>query len=300
MRPIFIASITLLARGVTAQSNATLVELNYHYDPSRAAAGIFGTLYAIATILLFYRVFSNRTWWGLCLPTGAAFMTSGFWIRIPMTIYQNSLAIYLTQLLILLLSPAAFLAFNYILYGRFIVNCVERGHSLIRPERTAVYFVISDVSTFGFGGALLSSSNSGTAKTGAYVVLGGLGLQTLSFAFFMFLVYYAFRSLKGGGMKPFEQPWGMILKLLFFSSSLFMLRCIYRTVEFGQGLGQGYLITHEVFFYVFDALPLLIGISAYIVYWPTKYLQRSPVASLAEMNDIYPGYDISTAELIVA
>ena len=75
-------------------------------------------------------------------------MTVGFALRIPMTIYPNSLPIYLCSSLFILLSPATFLAFDYILYGRFVVNCIPRRHSLIRPERTARYFVISDVATF--------------------------------------------------------------------------------------------------------------------------------------------------------
>ena len=74
-------------------------------------------------------------------------MSAGFALRIAMTTYPDSLPIYLCSELFILLSPAAFLAFNYILYGRFVVNCIHRRHSAIRPERTARYFVISDIST---------------------------------------------------------------------------------------------------------------------------------------------------------
>ena len=74
-------------------------------------------------------------------------MSAGFSLRIAMTIYPNSFPIYLCSELFILLSPAAFLAFNYILYGRFVVNCIQRRHSLIRPERTAKYFIISDITT---------------------------------------------------------------------------------------------------------------------------------------------------------
>lgn len=75
-------------------------------------------------------------------------MTVGFIIRIETTVYPNSLPIYICAVLFILLSPTAFLAFNYILYGRFVVTCIERRHSLIKPERTARYFVISDITTF--------------------------------------------------------------------------------------------------------------------------------------------------------
>ena len=75
-------------------------------------------------------------------------MAAGFVLRIELTIYPNSFPILLCSTLFILLSPTAFLAFNYILYGRFVVTCIERRHSLIRPERTARYFIISDITTF--------------------------------------------------------------------------------------------------------------------------------------------------------
>ncbi|EGO27925.1 hypothetical protein SERLADRAFT_462197 [Serpula lacrymans var. lacrymans S7.9] len=60
------------------------------------------------------------------------------------------------------------------------------------------------------------------------------------------------------------------MKLLHFSSFFFMVRCIYRVIELAQGNG-GYLLTHEVYFYCLDSLPLLIGISIYILFWPARY-----------------------------
>ncbi|KAF9219569.1 hypothetical protein BS17DRAFT_716919, partial [Gyrodon lividus] len=271
------------------------------YNPSKAAAGIFGALYGIATFIIIFRLFASRAWWGLCLPIGTSIMTAGFWTRIAMTIYPNSMAIFLCSALFILLSPAAFLAFNYILYGQFIVTCVHRRHSLIKPERTSWYFVISDTATFliqSIGGSMLSSTDPNTNKIGAYVVIGGLALQTLSFGCFMLLVYHAYSSLKRHGIKPLDEPWGIVLKILFFTSTFFMVRCIYRTIELGQGLGSGYLASHEgtqpflmsldFFFYVFDSLPLLIGISAYAVYWPTRYLYSSLDTPSGEMSTMIP------------
>ncbi|KAG6371792.1 RTA1 like protein-domain-containing protein [Boletus reticuloceps] len=275
----------------SATSSPTLVQQGYSYNPSTAAAGIFAVLYAIASVVIFFRLSANRTWWGLCLPIGAAVMSAGFALRIAMTIYPNSLPIYLCSALFILLAPAAFLAFDYILYGRFVVNCIQRRHSLIRPERTARYFVVSDITSFlvlGTGGSLLGSTDPNTDKIGIYIVIGGLALQTLSFGLYILLVYYAYRSLKRNGIKPFEQPWGKIMKLLFFSSAFFLLRCIYRTIEVAQGLGNGYLADHEAFFYVFDSLPLLIGISTYAVYWPSRYLRPSFNTPSDEMSAIDP------------
>lgn len=110
------------------------------------------------------RLFMNKAWWGLCLPiastcefspptskhvlTVKTVMSVGFFMRIPMAMNPDSLPIFMVQQLFTLLPPAAYLAFNYILYGRFIVNCVDRRYSWIKPEKVARYFVISDITTF--------------------------------------------------------------------------------------------------------------------------------------------------------
>ncbi|KIJ67477.1 hypothetical protein HYDPIDRAFT_166066 [Hydnomerulius pinastri MD-312] len=282
--PSFLSLAMLAGSAVAASTNSTdtnpddvtIVSVVFHYSPSKPAAGAAGGVYLLASVLLFVRLFSNRTWWGLCLPIASTFMAVGFFMRIAMAIAPNSLPIFMIQQLFILLPPAAFLAFNYILYGRFIVTCVDRRYSWIRPEKVARYFVISDITTFliqGGGGGLQASTNPTSDKLGADILLGGLILQTLSFALYIILVSHAYRGIVRDGIKPSQEPWGMIFWTLFFSSAAFMVRCIYRVVELGQGShGGGYLMTHEIYFYLLDSLPLLIGICTYIIYWPAKYL----------------------------
>ena len=44
--------------------------------------------------------------------------------------------------------------------------------------------------------------------------------------------------------------------LLLVAATFIILRCVFRIIEFGQG-HTGYLATHEVFLYLFDAVPML-------------------------------------------
>ncbi|KAG1870448.1 RTA1 like protein-domain-containing protein [Suillus tomentosus] len=255
----------------------TIVSTVFKYDPSKAAAIAAGVLYAVASLCLFTRLFMNKAWWGLCLPIASTLMSVGFFMRIPMATNPNSLPIFMAQQLLTLLPPAAYLAFNYILYGRFIVHCVDRRYSWIKPEKVARYFVISDITTFliqGGGGGLEASKNATSAKLGSDILLAGLILQTVSFALFMILVVHAWHCIVRDGLMFRKEPWGQILWILMFSSTAYMIRCIYRVTELGQGNG-GYLLTHEIYFYLLDSLPLLIGICTYIIYWPTKYLEAS-------------------------
>ena len=75
-------------------------------------------------------------------------MAIGFYLRCDILSHQNSKGLFIAMQVLILCSPGAFLAFNYILYGRFIVSIVGRQHSIIRPDRVARVFVISDVVTF--------------------------------------------------------------------------------------------------------------------------------------------------------
>ncbi|KAG2126544.1 RTA1 like protein-domain-containing protein, partial [Suillus clintonianus] len=265
----------------------TIVSIVFQYNPNKVAAAVAGGLYFSASLCLFTRLFMNKAWWGLCLPIGSTFMSIGLFMRIPMAMYPNSSLIFMAQEFYTLLTPAAFFAFNYILYGRFIVNCVDKRYSWIKPERVTRYFVISDITAFliqGGGAGLQVSKNATTDKLGSNILIAGIAVQAFSFAFFIFLVVLAWRSILRDGILPRQEPWGPILRILMFSSIAFMIRCNYRVAELVQGK-NGYFLIHEIYFYLFDSLPLLIGISTYIFYWPTKYLDNS-AKTAHQMSDL--------------
>jgi len=257
----------------------SLVQDVFSYNPSKAAAGIAGGLYVLAGLLLFARLVSARSWWGLCLPISAIITGTGFFVRIVLTSSPNSIGLFAIQQLFIIVTPAAFLAYNYIVYGRFIVKCVDPKCSSIRPDWVARIFVCSDIVTFLVqegGGGLQASKKLASVKAGAKVLLIGLVMQMVSYACFILLVVHAHRKILRDASTTGAEPWWNIIWLLYFSSICIMIRCIYRTAEFAQGYG-GYLIQHEIYFYILDTLPLLLAISVYIPFWPTKYIVPATV-----------------------
>jgi hypothetical protein len=62
-----------------------------------------------------------------------------------------------------------------------------------------------------------------------------------------------------------DATWRKHLRVLYISSVIIMLRSIFRAVEYLQGF-NGYLLRHEVYLYIFDALLMLIvmGLFNYI------------------------------------
>ena len=83
-------------------------------------------------------------------PTRQPGEAIGFLLRvfISQPKLRTSLGYYIAMDSFVVLSPATFLAFNYITYGRLIRLCVGRKHSLLRPEYVGRTFVLSDIFTF--------------------------------------------------------------------------------------------------------------------------------------------------------
>lgn len=71
----------------------------------------------------------------------------GFALRYASNQSPNNVSLFAVQQLLIVCSPAAFLAFNYIVYGR-LISYIGAEHSIINPRKVAKVFVISDVATF--------------------------------------------------------------------------------------------------------------------------------------------------------
>jgi hypothetical protein len=54
-----------------------------------------------------------------------------------------------------------------------------------------------------------------------------------------------------------DVPWRRHLYILYIASGLIMVRSFFRVIEYLQG-NAGYLLSHEVFLYVFDAALMLV------------------------------------------
>jgi len=59
----------------------------------------------------------------------------------------RSLLLFATEYFLIICAPAAFLAFNYMTYGR-LISYIGAEHSIINPQKVARTFVFSDIFTF--------------------------------------------------------------------------------------------------------------------------------------------------------
>ncbi|KAF9005325.1 hypothetical protein BDZ89DRAFT_598396 [Hymenopellis radicata] len=274
------ATLLYVARDVLAQTPSTghvptRVEIIYGEVPSKTASIIVGIVYLIVGLVLFFPVFRYKHFWGLCLPIGSVASGIGFFVKAFMLSseeHQNSQGLLIAQNIIIACAPAAFFAFNYILYGHLVVDCVGARFSFLRPSRVSFIFVGSDILTFIIqaGGAALLT-NEDKFQLGKNIFIVGLILQAMSYYFFTFMFALMHYKVKKSGLTNGKEVWWKTVWLLYFSSFFIIIRTIYRIVEGESGRGSE-IRSNEVYFYCLDFLPLIIAISVYMPWWPGKYL----------------------------
>lgn len=120
---------------------------------------------------------------------------------------------------------------------------------------------------------------SGTPKalsTGEHIIIGGLAVQLLFFGFFLItgITFYV-RLCSRPTLIVIEQsiPWKKHLYALFGGSILILVRSLFRLIEYAQG-NDGYIMSHEVFLYIFDGVLMLATM------WLFAWIHPSEVSAL--------------------
>jgi hypothetical protein len=210
-------------------------------------------------------------------------MTAGYVFRYISAQSPAELKPYIAQSLFIILPPSLYAATIYMIYGRFVLFVNAAEASVIRPTRVTKIFVCGDVLAFllqaGGGGMMAQSS---MADMGQKIMLLGLFVQLLFFGFFLIISLIFWKRMRSS-TKAFSVPqygkhtWEALLKLLLVVAVIIILRCVFRIIEFGQGHG-GYLASHEVYMYVFDAAPM------FAVQFMMHFVRASEVFGLGKMT----------------
>ena len=188
---------------------------------------------------------------------------------------------YIIQSLLLLLAPALFAASIYMILARIILLTDGNSHSIIKLRWVTKVFVAGDVLSFlaqSSGGGLMAKANTQSdAKMGENIIVGGLGIQVLVFGFFI-LVAAIFniriRKVPTTKSASVAVPWQRHLYVLYTASALILVRSVFRIVEYVMG-GDGILLQHEYYLYIFDAT-LMFFVTVLFVFWhPSNIISHS-------------------------
>ena len=93
------------------------------------------------------------------------------------------------------------------------------------------------------------------------MIVGGLLIQLVFFGLFIIVAITFDRKIRKQPTalsRDPQIPWYKHLITLYAASTLIFIRSIFRVVEYAQG-NDGYLLGHEYFLYIFDAV-LMLGV----------------------------------------
>jgi magnesium-transporting ATPase (P-type) len=138
--------------------------------------------------------------------------------------------------------------------------------------------------------------------TGSNIVIGGLVVQLLFFGFFVVVAaIFHFRITKSPTTKSTndrqmtsgqgwrQRNWTTVLIALYVVSALILIRSIFRLVEYKYGF-NGYIMTHEVFGYIFDALLMFIAMVVMNVYHPAVILGDGKIGTAQLAEEMHLSY----------
>lgn len=190
-------------------------------------------------------------------------MTAGYAFRFVSAGSPTELGPYIGQSLFIILPPSLYAATIYMIYGRLVLFVNAAEASVIRPTLVTKVFVCGDVLSFfmqaGGGGMMAQAS---MADMGQKMMLIGLFVQLLFLGLFLSisLIFWGrmSKSSKQYAIRQYgKHSWDALLKMVLAAAVIIILRCVFRVIEFAQG-HSGYLVSHEIYMYIFDAAPMLI------------------------------------------
>ncbi|PLB48665.1 putative RTM1-like protein [Aspergillus steynii IBT 23096] len=260
----------------------------YRYTPSLAAAILFIILFVLITAYHLYQVIRARCWYFLIFVVGGVFQIIGYICRVLAHSDKENVPIYAVQTLMILLAPPLYAASIYMTLGRLIRHLNAQSLSLVPVKWLTRIFVTGDVISFlmqASGGGIMASGTISAMETGEHVTVGGLCVQLVFFGIFIIVaIIFHLRIRKSptavsiaeassAARLPWnDQTWKGTMWGLYSSSVLILIRSIFRLVEYAQG-NDGYLISHEAFMYVFDAMLMFFAMVVLSLWHPSVVLR---------------------------
>ncbi|MCJ1432525.1 hypothetical protein MMC27_001882 [Xylographa pallens] len=266
----------------------------YKYYPSFAAAVVFSILFGALTLLHISQATIHQKPFCWVIIMAGLWETGSFITRALSTRAQQESGLALTSELLVLLAPLWINASDYMLLGR-MVHFFLPARSLfgIRAPVLALCFVALDIVSFVI--QLVGGAMGGTGappeqiRTGVHIYMGGIGLQEFFIVVFLALaVRFHVQMLgvekRGELLGTGKRRWRWLLVALYASLALISLRIFFRLIEFSAGTDSSNpLPYHEIYFYAFDAVPMLLALATMNIVHPGRFLV-GPDSELPKMS----------------
>ncbi|KAL2817580.1 putative RTM1-like protein [Aspergillus granulosus] len=245
----------------------------YRYDPSIGAAVVFVILFLIASGIHTYQAIRTRTWFLIPFVIGGHFEWIGYIGRAISGTEAPDFTLnpYILQTLLLLIAPTLYAATIYMELGRIVLLTDGEAYCFIPRRWLTKIFLLGDTISFimqGSGGGIMASGSVSALTTGEHIIIAGLVIQLLFFSLFVITsikFHLGLRRAPSRKVLHSQPPWERHMYALYMGSGLIFVRSLFRLVEYAQG-NDGYLVSHEVYLYLFDAVLMVavMGVFAWV------------------------------------
>jgi hypothetical protein len=289
-------------------SSSSEADVNvYGLIPNRganlAALILFAILWFFQTILgLWYQ----QWWFGTAFFIACGLETAGYIGRFLSHGDPYDLNYFLLQIICLTLGPAFFMGGVYFLLAKFAM-IYGNNISRLKPMWYSYIFISCDLCSIvlqaiGGGMAATALQDDQSTDSGTHVMVAGLAVQVASMSLFIGLCVDFFLRVRkfqkqadpSSRGNVFEEKYAHILENRLFMPFLYAIgictiliyiRCIYRLIELAEGW-DGYLILHERYFLVLEALFVFLAAFVMTVMHPGFIFGRThiPVKGLHRKN----------------
>ncbi|KAL2446264.1 hypothetical protein ABEF95_008825 [Exophiala dermatitidis] len=261
-------------------ANGTVIVVFYEYLPQQTAALAFVALFALATIvqLVYLFVLRPRPWYFIPFILGGIAETFGYYGRSESHKDPRSLGPWIMQNLLLLAAPPFLAATVYMIFRR-LTNALDANKlSFISPRWLTKIYVLIDIACIvsQFTGSVMPASGDPTAiELSKHIILGGLILQLVALALFILFCWQVHHRLSNTAtekvlrFKYSNVRWQMHFRALELATALLLVRSLVRMIEYLQG-SSGFIASHEVFIYVFDAVPMVLLMAVFGILHPQR------------------------------
>ncbi|CAF1195239.1 unnamed protein product [Adineta ricciae] len=248
----------------------------FGYVPDLNLAIASTVVYGVVTILLTISSVYYRTWYFLVMTISGISEVIGYAYRWTLAHNPDQRTPYIIMYCCIVLAPVGLALADYILVGR-LIRLAGRQYSIVNPRFVEFGFIISDILSIGVqsaGAGLITSGKLENLTLGSNVLIGGLGINLVSFCFFAlvtFHLHWAIHRRKADFTG--RERWVKMFYALYLSMVLLIVRSIYRIVEFAMGF-RGYLAIHEVYFYVFECLLIIFAFGLFLPLHPGIWMME--------------------------
>ncbi|WPH00132.1 Hypothetical protein R9X50_00295500 [Acrodontium crateriforme] len=274
MHPV--ESVGLIARGLPNHVDFNL----YGYEPNHVLPIVVACIVGASTIIHIFQNFRYHYWHlTYFLVHGGVIFITGWIFRALGSFDTGNVPYYIVQIVLILAGPPIYAAAEYNVLGRLMHYLPM--HAPLNPSRVFYFFLylgIAVESLTGAGSGQIAGALPGETRylIGQILVSVALVLQGCIEVIFMSFVFLMHRKAARSGM--LTQNVRKVCITLYGTSTLVLLRCIFRAVENFQKIGCtamfecGTISKHEWFLYVFECAPMVV-----YTYWlnfmhPGQYL----------------------------